>query len=78
MRSTVGESTGLMAGTSVAAAQVTGAISQVWAANPLLNYQQVLIGNKLSLYASCQVDLRRCIKEKLVFASLSIGERCNN
>ncbi|WP_377474165.1 MAG: S8 family serine peptidase [Microcoleus anatoxicus] len=42
VRSTVGESTGLMAGTSVAAAQVTGAISQVWAANPLLNYQQVL------------------------------------
>ncbi|MFB8797796.1 MAG: S8 family serine peptidase [Microcoleus sp.] len=42
VRSTVGESTGLMAGTSVAAAQVTGAISQVWAANPLLNYQQVI------------------------------------
>ena len=36
------------------------------------------IGNKLSLYASCQGDLRRCIKEKLVFASLLIGERCNN
>ncbi|XZO00978.1 MAG: S8 family serine peptidase [Microcoleus sp.] len=42
VRSTVGESTGLMAGTSVAAAQVTGAISQVWAANPKLNYQQVI------------------------------------
>jgi len=42
VRSTVGEGTGLMAGTSVAAAQVTGAISQVWAANPQLNYQQVI------------------------------------
>ncbi|MEG4318582.1 MULTISPECIES: S8 family serine peptidase [unclassified Microcoleus] len=42
VRSTVGETTGLMAGTSVAAAQVTGAISQVWAANPQLNYQQVI------------------------------------
>ncbi len=42
VRSTVGEGTGLMAGTSVAAAEVTGAISQVWAANPQLNYQQVI------------------------------------
>ncbi len=42
VRSTVGEGTGLMAGTSVAAAQVTGAISQVWAANSQLNYQQVI------------------------------------
>ncbi|MEG5053511.1 S8 family serine peptidase, partial [Microcoleus sp. B13-B6] len=42
VRSTVAEGTGLMAGTSVAAAQVTGAISQVWAANPKLNYQQVI------------------------------------
>jgi hypothetical protein len=40
--STVGTSTGNMAGTSVAAAQVTGAVSQVWAANPQLNYRQVV------------------------------------
>lgn len=40
--STVGEGIGLMAGTSVAAAKVTGAVSQVWAANPNLNYTQVL------------------------------------
>ena len=32
---------GEMAGTSVAAAQVTGAISQVWAANPKLSFVQV-------------------------------------
>lgn len=32
---------GEMAGTSVAAAKVTGAVSQVWAANPKLSYQQV-------------------------------------
>jgi flagellar biosynthesis GTPase FlhF len=30
-----------MAGTSVAAAKVTGTVSQVWAANPELSYQQV-------------------------------------
>jgi len=36
------------------------------------------IRNKLSLYASCQGDFRRGIKEKLLQASLSIGERCNN
>ena len=32
---------GEMAGTSVAAAKVTGTVSQVWAANPELSYQQV-------------------------------------
>ena len=32
---------GTMAGTSVAAAKVTGAVSQVWAANPGLNFAQV-------------------------------------
>ncbi|MGB8690919.1 MAG: S8 family serine peptidase [Microcoleus sp.] len=32
---------GEMAGTSVAAAKVTGAVSQVWAANPDLNYIQI-------------------------------------
>ncbi|MFN6526126.1 S8 family serine peptidase [Nostoc sp. ChiSLP03a] len=32
---------GEMAGTSVAAAKVTGVVSQVWAANPDLSYQQV-------------------------------------
>ncbi|MEI6430048.1 MAG: DUF4114 domain-containing protein [Pseudanabaena sp. ELA607] len=32
---------GWMAGTSVATAKVTGAVSQVWAANPNLNYAQV-------------------------------------
>ncbi|WP_228055833.1 peptidoglycan DD-metalloendopeptidase family protein [Lusitaniella coriacea] len=40
--STVGEGLGTMAGTSVATAKVTGAISQVWAANPQLSYQQVI------------------------------------
>jgi hypothetical protein len=40
--STVGEGFGTMAGTSVAAAQVTGAVSQVWAANPELSYRQVI------------------------------------
>jgi N-acetylmuramoyl-L-alanine amidase/nucleoid-associated protein YgaU/surface antigen len=33
---------GAMAGTSVATAKVTGAISQVWAANPALSYRQVI------------------------------------
>jgi hypothetical protein len=33
---------GTMAGTSVATAQVTGAVSQVWAANPALSYRQVI------------------------------------
>ncbi|MEQ8539146.1 MAG: S8 family serine peptidase [Coleofasciculus sp. D1-CHI-01] len=40
--STVDNGVGIMAGTSVAAAKVTGAISQVWAANPQLSYQQVI------------------------------------
>jgi len=40
--STVGNSVGSLAGTSVATAKVTGAISQVWAANPELNYLQVI------------------------------------
>ncbi len=31
-----------MAGTSVATAKVTGAVSQVWAANPELSYRQVV------------------------------------
>jgi N-acetylmuramoyl-L-alanine amidase len=42
MLSTMGNSVGTMAGTSVAAAKVTGATSQVWAANPLLSYRQVI------------------------------------
>ncbi|HAZ47971.1 MAG TPA: hypothetical protein DDW76_00140 [Cyanobacteria bacterium UBA11369] len=40
--STVGNSVGTMAGTSVAAAQVTGAASLVWSTNSGLNYQQVI------------------------------------
>ncbi|MDJ1172572.1 S8 family serine peptidase [Roseofilum capinflatum] len=40
--STVGEGVGTMAGTSVATAKVTGAVSQVWAANPELSYRQVV------------------------------------
>ncbi len=40
--STVGNGVGTMAGTSVATAKVTGAASQVWAANPNLNYRQVI------------------------------------
>jgi len=40
--STTGESVGSMAGTSVATAKVTGAASQVWAANPELSYRQVI------------------------------------
>jgi N-acetylmuramoyl-L-alanine amidase/uncharacterized protein YraI len=40
--STVGDGLGAMNGTSVATAKVTGAISQVWAANPELNYRQVI------------------------------------
>jgi N-acetylmuramoyl-L-alanine amidase len=39
--STVGSGMGTMAGTSVAAAYVAGGASQVWAANPDLNYLQV-------------------------------------
>ncbi|MGB3510280.1 MAG: PA14 domain-containing protein, partial [Microcoleaceae cyanobacterium] len=40
--STVGNGLGTMAGTSVASAQVTGAASLVWAANPDLSYRQVV------------------------------------
>jgi hypothetical protein len=40
--STVGNGIGTMVGTSVAAAQVTAAAAQVWAANPGLNRQQVI------------------------------------
>ncbi|MGD2180498.1 S8 family serine peptidase [Lusitaniella coriacea] len=40
--STVGDGIGVMSGTSVATAQVTGAASQVWAANPELSYRQVI------------------------------------
>ena len=40
--STVGDSVGFMRGTSVATAKVTGAASQVWAANPDLTYRQVV------------------------------------
>jgi len=39
---TVGAGVGTMAGTSVATAEVTGAVSQVWAANPQLSYRQVI------------------------------------
>jgi surface antigen/pimeloyl-ACP methyl ester carboxylesterase len=40
--STVGNGLGTMAGTSVAAARAAGEISQIWAANPRLSYQQVI------------------------------------
>ncbi|MGB3190667.1 MAG: S8 family serine peptidase, partial [Limnoraphis sp.] len=40
--STVGDGVGAMDGTSVATAKVTGAISQVWVANPELSYRQVI------------------------------------
>ena len=40
--STVGNDLGTMAGTSVATAKVAGAASLVWAANPALNYRQVM------------------------------------
>jgi hypothetical protein len=40
--STVEDGVGSMTGTSVAAAKVTGAASQVWAANPELSYRQVI------------------------------------
>ncbi|MEQ8385858.1 MAG: S8 family serine peptidase [Coleofasciculus sp. A1-SPW-01] len=40
--STVKNGFGIMAGTSVATAKVTGAVSQIWAANPDLSYQQVI------------------------------------
>ncbi|NEO26412.1 MAG: DUF4114 domain-containing protein, partial [Kamptonema sp. SIO4C4] len=40
--STVGEDMGTMSGTSVAASQVTGMVSQVWGANPGLSSQQIV------------------------------------
>jgi murein DD-endopeptidase MepM/ murein hydrolase activator NlpD len=40
--STVGDGVGTLAGTSIATAKVTGAASQVWAANPDLSYRQVI------------------------------------
>ncbi len=40
--SLTGESLGTLAGSSVATAKVTGAVSQVWAANPDLSYRQVI------------------------------------
>lgn len=40
--SLTGDGVGTMAGTSVSAAKVTGAVSQVWAANPALSYRQVV------------------------------------
>ena len=40
--STVGDGIGTMIGTSAATAEVTGAISQVWAANPDLSYRQII------------------------------------
>ncbi|MEA5469069.1 S8 family serine peptidase [Spirulina sp. 06S082] len=39
--STTGDGVGMMAGSSIAAAKVTGAASQVWAANPELSFTQV-------------------------------------
>ena len=40
--STMGKGLGMMAGTSVATARVSGAASLVWAANPRLTHQQVI------------------------------------
>ena len=40
--STLGDDAGTMAGTGVAASRLTGAVSQVWAANPELSYLQVI------------------------------------
>ncbi|PPT07918.1 subtilisin-type proteinase [Geitlerinema sp. FC II] len=40
--SLTGDGLGTMAGSSVATAKVTGAVSQVWAANPELSYRQVI------------------------------------
>jgi surface antigen len=40
--STLGDGLGVMSGSSVAAAKVSGAASQVWAANPALSYRQVI------------------------------------
>jgi lipoprotein-anchoring transpeptidase ErfK/SrfK len=41
MLSRMGDGAGAMAGTSISAAKVTGLLSELWAANPELNYQQV-------------------------------------
>jgi len=46
--STVADGVGTLAGTSVATAHVTGAISQIWAANPNLSYRQVIELAKLT------------------------------
>ena len=51
--STVGSSVGKMAGTSVAAAKATGVASLVWAANPNLNFKQVI-----SILESTTTDLK--------------------
>jgi len=51
--STVGNSLGKMAGTSVAAAKVTGVASLIWAANPDLNFKQVI-----SILESTTTDLK--------------------
>ncbi|NET91483.1 MAG: S8 family serine peptidase [Kamptonema sp. SIO1D9] len=51
--STVGDGVGAMDGTSVATAKVTGAVSQVWAANPELSYRQVI-----DLLKSTATDLK--------------------
>ncbi|MCG9886032.1 MAG: S8 family serine peptidase [Cyanobacteria bacterium] len=40
--STMGDGLGVMSGSSVAAARVTGVVSQIWAANPALSYRQVM------------------------------------
>jgi hypothetical protein len=41
-------------------------------------YLSGLIGNKLRLHGSCQGDLSRSFKEKLVSVTLSLRERCDN
>lgn len=51
--STVGDGVGEMAGTSVATARATGAISQVWASNPNLSYRQVI-----DIIKSSAIDLK--------------------
>ncbi|MFB2968843.1 S8 family serine peptidase [Aerosakkonema sp. BLCC-F183] len=51
--STVGNSLGKMTGTSVAAAKVTGVASLIWAANPDLNFKQVI-----SILESTTTDLK--------------------
>jgi len=42
LTSLINDGIGTMAGTSVATAQVTGAVSKVWAMNPELSYRQVI------------------------------------